>query len=297
MNFHASDGVDQMLIDDGFLYVGAGSGLSKINIATGDKMVYSSLNSEIPSNIFDEIEIDAAGNIWIGRFGDGFLSSFDGDNWHHWQQINGDSVTTVYDIKAHAGGTVWMALRTDNNNGPSIYKYGNGIFEELLPPADLPFFYIGTLTAIEVAPNGHFWTIVRDSSNQVFQIAEYDGNDWTLHDVSSLAGQFLNAGDKIISDSQNNIYYAKVTAGGNNFLKYDGQTWTTANAPTLLNQSRPVYRDDNDNIWISQRDNNLLKYDGQAWEVIDLATIGLSGGYPQNFRIDGNGHWWIGLCE
>jgi len=122
MIFKASDAVRDFQLHDNHMWVISGSGLHKIDIITGERITWNTLNSGLPDHTYSNIAIDNSGAIWLGGWGsfsfpgwnDNHIVRFDGINWDIFDDINGDSFSSTLDIKVGASSVcslLWVLKR------------------------------------------------------------------------------------------------------------------------------------------------------------------------------------------
>ena len=86
-------------------------GVSHVNMATGQKIVYTAANTPMLSNLVDIVLIDKAGNKWFGGNG---LYKFDGVNWTRYYSLtSGDTLFRVGQIREGLNGKIY-ALESYN---------------------------------------------------------------------------------------------------------------------------------------------------------------------------------------
>lgn len=296
MMFHASDAVSGFQLRDGHIWVSSGSGLHKLNTATGERTTFNSSNSDLPGHGGNDLGVNGNGAVWLAGAGDyttNYLSRFDGANWETWTTINGFDIDGVLHLVADHQDKAWFFGAF---NQAALLVYENGNFTPIAPPGPEWLFMNGTYTPIEATTDGHLWAMFRDSAFEEFPIGEYDGNTWTFHDLTALGAPYPYS-YKFHADEQNNLLVLSGDLDGSTIFKYDGQNWTTIDAAfnvnDFLNTKQPMYTDAQGNLWCSLWNNTLVRYDGQNWATTDMADLGLTGGHPEQFSIDETGNWWF----
>ena len=313
MIFKASDAVKDFQLQDNHMWVIAGSGLHKIDITTGERLTWNTLNSGLPDHTYSKIAIDSSGEVWlvgpgnVNPFGpnDNHIVRFDGSNWEVFEDINGDPFSSILDIKVGADGKVWFLGYFEDER---LVYFENEIFHSVSPPSDEWKYFGGTDGRLGLSTNGNLWVTFKDTTNTYNILGEYDGSNWILHDLSQ-QGIDIRHDNRIVHDSQGMTYVVIPNTLGHNFLKYDGNVWEFMNAPiswgsNLVYTFRPVFVDSDDNVWLvsgynlfSDPSGKLIKYDGSNWEEIDLEDLGFNEGYPGGIIKDGNNTTWLIYIE
>ncbi len=291
--FSATDAVFDFKLHDDDLWVIAGSGLSKINILNGQRTNWNTVNSELPDYAYNEMAIDSDGHVWLGGFTNTDLTRFDGSHWETITSINGHDIKTIYDFKVTPDGKVWIY---GNMGTATLYYFENDQFYEVPPPDSTWEYSTGTLSNIGISVSSHVWAIFQHDSSSPGIVGEFDGQQWKMHDLTSLHVA-AGPGDNWVSDSHGNVYMLVTNSNGPLFLKYDGVQWNPINLPATvndyLNQARPMYIDRLDRVWIGLWNNTFIRYDGQNWTTINLADMGLTDGFPDGIFLDKNNVQWF----
>jgi uncharacterized repeat protein (TIGR01451 family) len=290
--YNGPDAVTAFEIYHDQLWIMSGSGLTQMNINTGVKTTWNTINSQLPQYRGTALTIDSSGLVWMGGTDNPNITRFDGVNWDILTTINGHSVEGTLDLLTAPDGKVWMYGNYDNTQ---LYYFENGNFVEATLPAG-KIFSSSSIGTITIDSESHLWVMVQDSAISTFYIGEYDGMQWIIHDPSSL-GAILRSDDHLVSDHHGNIYALLSSFNGPHFIKYVGSQWQIINLPADYDQyvylQRPIYSDSDGQTWINLENNTVLRYDGQYWTTIDLTTNGLTGGYADGMRLDTYGRWWI----
>ena len=313
MIFKASDAIRDFQLHDNNMWIFSGSGLHKIDLTTEERTTWNTLNSGIPDHTYTRIAIDSSDAVWLGGPGnvspfgpnENHIVRFDGSNWEIFNDINGDSFSSILDIKIGADGKVWFLGYFENQK---LVYFENEIFHSVSPPSDEWKYFGGTAGRLGLSANGNLWATFRDTTNTYNILGEYDGTNWILHDLIQ-QGINLSNNSRFVHDSQGMTYVVIPTNFGHNFLKYDGNVWEFMNAPTVWSLStqysfRPVFVDVDDNVWLVSGDNlfsdpsgKFVKYDGNNWEEIDLEDLGFNDGYPAGIIKDSNNTTWVMYFE
>ena len=291
--FTGSDAVTDFKLFRDQVWVISGSGLTRIDVNSGEQTNWNLINSDIRDYSFDAMAIDSTGGIWLGGFINKQLVRFDGSVWQHYTSINGFDIGTIYDIQVTPDGKVWLL---GHFSGQTLFYFENNQFHEVPPPTTELKYRTGTDATLGIGLDNHVWFSFHDQDDTIFRLGEFDGSQWTLHNLSAYTN-YLSPSDKWIGDRNGNLYMLPATGPGNQILKYDGTNWQSISMPAsindYLNQDRPLYLDDQNRIWLAIENNTFLRFDGLQWETIGLNTLGLTGGSADGLFIDHNQKYWI----
>jgi ligand-binding sensor domain-containing protein len=269
--------VTRIVIEEDALWIN-GSGLTKINTTSWEKINYQSSNSEIPENNVFAIAIDKSGNKWIGHSDQG-LTKFDGTNWTPFNPSNsGIPGKLVNNIVFDKDENIWIVC-----NG--ITKFDGTDWTNFNDSnSDLPSTWIWSF-AIDGYDNKWIGTYENG-------IVKFDGTNWSEYnmDNSGLPADWVYS---IAVDDSQNIWIG--TMGGG-LAKFDGETWSVYNKSNsgLPNDSiNCITIDSNRNKWLGTQ-SGLVKFNGDEW---NLFTSTSPDGYSKEvyaIAIDENGNKWIG---
>jgi|GEM_PF-2204053 len=293
--YSSSDAVDAFSLYHDDIWAISGSGLSKINIYTGDKQTWNTLNSDLPDYRMNVMSVDSAGTIWMGIVGEitSKIIRFNGNSFETITDINGHQIHNILDIETTPDGKVWIYAHT---SPVTLYRYEQNQFTTVpLPPGN--FVYgPNAYSRIGVDDESHIWTVLVDTLLDQRVISEYDGQQWTIHDASSTG--VIPRDDYIWGhDHQGNIYVLLKDLQTPELLKYDGSQWSQISLPALASETRyvfhPMYVDRQGQIWLTLTNNTILRYDGNSWTTLDLNDFGFSNGEPDQLLLDQQDHWWM----
>lgn len=288
MQFKGPDEVNDFQLHENYLWTISGSGLTRIDIDTEEKINWNALNSDLKDYRYNEILVDNEGIVWLGG-GQNKLMKFDGTSWNETGFINGDSITNIGDLQKTPDGKVWIYGYFDDNK---LFYFENGVYQAVQTPDTSLIFY----SNIGICSDSHLWVMLRNPDNNYLVLGEFTGTDWILHELGA-QGIYYSSNMNWVYDSQGNTYILIPTSTGPNFLKYDGTDWTFMNAPAGVNDFnnsvRPMYIDVSDHIWIGLKNNTFIEYDGQDWITHNLEDMGLENGFPDGLFIDDNDKQWI----
>ncbi|MFK7773339.1 MAG: T9SS type A sorting domain-containing protein [Saprospiraceae bacterium] len=294
MQFKGPDEVFDFQLHENYLWTISGSGLTRIDIDTETKTNWNPINSGIRDYSYSNLLVDTEGTVWLGGQSKK-LMKFDGTSWDQINEINGDTIQSIDDIKEDPDGKIWIYGRFEK---PNLYYFENGTYQEIASPDSTLNFFSGTSSAFGIDGNSHIWARFKNADNTYRILGEYTGTEWIFHDLEP-QGIYLWNTTQFLADSQGNVYMLIVNSSTSNFLKYDGVDWEFMSFPSgtnlnaLGNTEQSAYIDANDHIWIATWDNTFIEYDGQDWTTHELENIGLSNGNPDGLVIDDNNHQWI----
>ncbi|MFL7791685.1 MAG: two-component regulator propeller domain-containing protein [Anaerolineae bacterium] len=226
------------------------------------------------------ISADDQGGLWVAsRFGDGFVSHFDGEMWTHYPRPAGWPCSPRQ-ILADVGGGVWMssscALR--GFNGEVWDEYDTGMPGERLARGPRGEVYAvgwnGTLKRLD----GTTWKTLLSSSNYG-RFREYyrpledvfvgpAGDVWmAFGDEASLFVYRGSELEKVPVPSEGKITALLIDSQGNlwvgheyGLLRYDGQSWESIVSETGLVTVNNLVEDSEGRIWVPRSD-GLYVYD------------------------------------
>lgn len=102
---------------DGSLWVATDGGLA--HFIDRQWILFSTANSDIPTDLLRAVTTDAQGNVWIGTWGSGLLHYADGE----WQVFNVDNSDIpsngVYAVEMDAESNIWVGTFA---NGAAVYS-------------------------------------------------------------------------------------------------------------------------------------------------------------------------------
>lgn len=184
---------------DGSIWVGTDRAIDVFTAPDiGRKSVEYTWDDGLAASSSEDLEVDAAGNIWAAHLAEG-VSRFDGQQWRKFTVDDGLADNWVYSIAPNPSGEVWFGTL----GGASVF---DGETWRMFTSED---GLAGDWVAdVAVAPNGHVW-FATDGG-----VSEYDGATWTTH----LEGRHTQS---IAVASEGTVWVA-----GSGFVsKFDGNTW------------------------------------------------------------------------
>jgi ligand-binding sensor domain-containing protein len=278
-------------------------GLAKFNTETGEWILFTTSNSELPHNRIWDIDFDADGNIWIGTHGGGLAKLDALDNWTVYNNSNtgGKLWDNVYEIAIDPWGNLWCS------GGPEVNDVGLSVFDRVSTWAVYSVtnssLSQNQVYAIAFGNDGKKWFGTRD--NGVDQLDDKgtpfdltDGDLWTHYSTSNgLSSNNINsgAGDW---DLDGNAWFGFGSQDNAGCNKFDGNTWTKY----LSGQARIrcIVHDAQGNVWLgdkggSANSTGLWKFDGNTWVNWTASSTGQPIDWINKIAIDEkNSVLWIG---
>jgi ligand-binding sensor domain-containing protein len=294
---------------DGFpafgLYQYDGDGWTVHNLATG-------LSSEIVTNV----EMDAAGQLWVGNWGRGIDVLDSAGTWHRLNSnnsalegIDGGSFVPISDIERDAQGNMWIA---DVRSGLVVID-GYPIQRQLLNrQQDFGLPAGRDIGKISIGQDGLIWlATARDG----FILFDYGGTPFTSGDEVDIAFNSLQYAE-MSSDRTSDILAdraGRVWVGSDNGLNamrgtysratrsFELEAWDVYNTNTGLpsNVITALAEDDRGNIWVGT-ENGLAQIGaaGTVSFVLNTSNSGLINDRVNSLLFDGEkSELWVGTLD
>lgn len=228
----------------GNIWFATNNGLSKY--FNGSFTTYTTKNG-LPGNEIKSLLIDTDGNLWIGTNGFG-LSKYDYTKFENFTTEDGLSHNYIHSLFQDSKGAIWIGT------GMGPCKYSNGKFQSYLGAKGFCNNYVGSITEDKF---GNIWF----GTDRC--VVRYDGVDFksiTIHDGLSSGVIYL-----LHADKSGHIWIG--TNNGIDRVSFDsyGQISSIKNYKSKQGfkgvecNSRAVYQDHNNNIWIGTV-KGLVKY-------------------------------------
>lgn len=244
--------------------------------AQSEWFVYKPNNSGLPSISIYALEIDPAGNIWIGS-NLGSLTKFYGGEW------------TVYSEHGLPGPARVIALGSGSDVWIGTQQYGMAKFDGTnttvydISTSELPS---NEISALKVDNTGRVWAGTSEG------VAILDGNDWTVYNTenSNLPHNWVYA----FAEDKDGVMWVG-TAGG--LAKSDGSNWqyfNTDNSGLPDNWVISITIDSNNDKWVGTITGGLAKFSTEGWTVYNQLNSGLPANRVDCIVIDENDNKWIG---
>src|SRR5687767_3549371 len=77
---------------NGYVWTVSPSGLTRIDVNTGDKTSWNMINLGLRTTKYDRIAVDSSGTLWMGSESGNHITRFDGTNWEIIEQIGGQDI-------------------------------------------------------------------------------------------------------------------------------------------------------------------------------------------------------------
>ncbi|MDY0150658.1 MAG: two-component regulator propeller domain-containing protein [Candidatus Cloacimonas sp.] len=284
----------EMLVDGNYMWIGAETGLYKMNVTTYQSEAFLPGNSGIPSIICVGLDKDTQGNIWVATFGNG-VAKYDGANWTVYNMANSDLPSDiVYKLHVDSSGQVWAAcygggLAVFDNGDWTTYNTGNSN----IPTNMVWCLEIGNDNKVWVGTGGLFGMGVG------LAVLDLDDNSWTSynHENSGLSNNDIMC---IKEDSQGRMWIG--TAGG--VSVFDGTNWTgynTSNSSLTSNSINSIAFDIDGSTWLGMADwdnGGVAHLSDSNWTIFNQDNSGMiSNDCVYSICIDPQGRKWIGTWE
>ncbi len=295
---------------DGFpaygLYQYDGEGWTVHNLSTG-------LSSEIVTNV----EMDAAGQLWVGNWGRGIDVLDSAGSWHRLNSANtalegigGGAFVPISDIERDADGHMWIA---DVQSGLVVMD-GYPIQRQLLNrQQDFGLSAGRDIGKISIGPNGLIWiATARDG----FVLFDDGGTPFTSGDEVGVAFNSLEYAE-MSSDRTSDILAdrsGRVWVGSDNGLNvvrgvyaratrsFELESWNVYKANTGLpsNVITALAEDDRGNIWVGTEDGlaQIGGVSGAVNFVLNTSNSGLIDDRVNSLLFDGEkSELWVGTLD
>ncbi len=245
---------------NGILWIGTSGGVVRIDQNNGDTTFYNRSNTTWSNYYISCVEVDDAGNLWVGTENNG-IYFFDGNTWTH--NPFGIILPTdkISDIIKDTLGNIYVGCRFWlETTQPFPTPHPGGILK-----------YDGTswtnITTNMPASDRNITQIEYDNIGQLVVAANrlYFYNGFTWSSVSN-PPSVINFGSFSI-DSLNRYWIFKDSAS---IAYHDGITWNTIPTGITIpgNNLRSIQFDSDNNLWLSSSQPNspgLIRYDGTGF--------------------------------
>lgn len=293
--------------------------------------IYTSTNSELPSDNVWSIEIDETDNVWITGINRLYLTRYRGQ----WENIE---IPGASDPSAHSprglsidsSNNVWFNLTSNitlnysDNDGWTTYDsnetgmYFGHVFT--LKHDRIGNLYVATAGGL-LKFDGSNWmrfdlsnsgitsneviSLAIDVDNSVWLsslghpvfggqsgVSHFDGSNWTTYNTTN-SGLFANV--PVIAVQNNGV---KWFVSGFNAARFNGSNWTAIAIPNNgLGSVRRMYVDLLDNIWFCTSESGLIKYDGFQWTTYTISNSGLPSNSVSDVAVDSEGKVWVATAN
>lgn len=230
--------------NNGTLWFGTSKGLTKFQ--NGVFTTYTTANG-LPSNEIRVLMVDKDNNIWIGTNGGG-LSFYNHKSFTNYGEKDGLQHTYIHSLYQDSKNNVWVGT------GKGVAKFSNGKFHSYMGVKGFCNNYVGSITEDKF---GHLWF----GTDRC--VVRYDGLDFKPINIDN--GLSSGVIYLLHTDNSGNVWVG--TNNGIDRISFDsyGQINNIKNYKSKQGfkgiecNSRAVYEDDNNNLWIGTV-KGLVKY-------------------------------------
>lgn len=273
----------------------------------GNMLQYFTANDGLSGNAVVSIIEDDEGNMWFGTHSG--LSKYDGKVFTNFTKKDGLCHNRVANLLIDSKGNFWVGTwgGVCLFNGHLNTRAGKGYYFTPFPipnpevETPLNEFTENWVTEIIEDKEGDIW-FARDG----YGACKYDGT--TFIHFTNKEGLASNNVQEIEEDNRGNIWFGARMAekdnpdpakriGPGGLTRYDGKNFIQyPNVEGLSkNDVYTLYRDDEENIWISTIGEGVYKYDGNEFINFKINDSGdQSSKAVQSILKDRNGNMWFG---
>ena len=292
---------------DGHVYRGETYNIARFDGETWTELPVSDMLLT-PIMGYEHIRIDDDGTIWFVTRNNGMdsrtLYSYNGDELSTYL-VDGPLSYFFKDIYVDENNDKWFAT-TDGLarfDGDSWERFQFDLAPEENPnqTSNWELHYNS-----EHANTNFIRSIARDKDGVIwiaseFGIRSYDGTSWKL---------FSEINVEEIKNSSSNFYFVGVTdnntkyfLGSNYLVTYDGENWTFDSwlkdnnlDISLFNFNNSCMLDDDNTLWLFDRNGRVVSYDGIEWKLYTSETTGIDG-VGMSCVVDNNNVKWFGTTK
>jgi ligand-binding sensor domain-containing protein len=270
-----------------------GGGLAKFD-GHSSWTVYDTSNSEIPTNSLSCIEIDEAGNKWIGTIGgwgkdtvyaSAGLLKFDGTTWTVYDTSNSGLPSNVITCLIYYSDTLWIGT----NEGLATFDGINWNVYDLESFSGLSNY----VTSIKVDKSGNKWIGTSDRNDNGGVLTHFIEWDWVSLFSDDIRCIEIDHSDNIwIGKDFNGLI--KLATGWTEETIFDSvKVYNTSNSGLPNDWIYSIALDDMGNKWIGTREGGLAVYneDGIAptrerdgFTEVQPIDFKLNQNYPNPFN-------------
>jgi ligand-binding sensor domain-containing protein len=280
-----------------YIWVASDGGLCRIDRINGDKQIFNTYSSEIPTNEINCLIADSTGGVWIGTpLG---LILFDGSTWAVFNTGNTILPSNYINcLEIDRVGDLWIGT------GQGLVKYNGTVFQIII--YDLPDIYYN-VECIRADLNNDIWFGASywwywGGIGLCFEERLYRYSAGIIHNYPDF---YFFPGDMAV-DSNNNLWmttFWSYSAGS--LARYDGADWTfynNSNSGFTLQQPKCVRVGQNDVVWVggecyNNQYGSIARYDGTDWTIYSTVNSGLPGPLVHCLHIDDQNVKWFGYTE
>ncbi|MCE7067493.1 two-component regulator propeller domain-containing protein [Dyadobacter sp. CY326] len=259
--------------------------------------IFDSSNSIITKAAIMDIEVDKAGNVWIGS---NDLIKYNGSKFTRFEaSAFGLPKNSVRSIAIDANDDVWFSCSSFQSGG--LVKYDGSIFKTFTP-------------ANSKLPGNLIQDIKVDQSNQVWVALNDGADDGSLakigpDDIISVVGSkelgfkpyyfgniAVNTNNELVASIDYGLSSLMI-AGRPQIFKFNGSKAQIVSLPdeqSVIYSTQSIYSDKNGNLWasFSGADKEYGIFNGKEWKFKKSGTSGIFV-----FAESPNGEMWLGTGE
>jgi streptogramin lyase len=215
--------------------------------------VYDSTNSLMTNAFIGDIEIDKAGNIWIGS---NDLVRLSGSQFTRYDsRLFNLPKNHVRSIETDDAGNVWFSCSSFRSGG--LVKYNGNTFTTFTPEnSDLPG---NMVQSIAIDKSNHVWLAINDGVNAV-SLAKVSGNTIDTFGPAEIGFSPYYFGN-IVINKQNEVLASidyslssTIVKSGPQIFKFNGEGSEILNMPdenTTWHYTHKIFIDKSDKLWAS----------------------------------------------
>lgn len=249
--------------------------------------IWSTSNSNIPTNELKCLIIDITGTLWIGS--DAGLIRFDGNSFTVFDTSNTPMKSnSVWGIDNDRQNNLWIStIKTTGQTSSALMKF------------DRVNVWSSYNTQNSGISNNNTWCVKIDTNNIIwssfYKLNKFNGSTWYIYD-STNSPLIYSSIREIFVDKQNNKWMGNDYFGMYKFTNDTSWTIYTPNNSGILGALTPKIRQDNfGNMWFSA-DGGLCKFDpvNNLWNNWTPQNSNIFSGRPWGICITRNNTKWFG---
>ncbi len=281
--------------------------------------LYDASNSGLPGNDVYDMEVDAAGSLWVACYGNG-IAKYTNGSWTKYNTSNSGILSNnVTAIESKADGSIIVGTRNGiaimNASGQwSSYK------DPLVTTMDVNSvrltsdgsiwvgtlnegFYINEATVYSHSPSGFtVYSFEEDKSGNVWMGSSnglyiWNGTSWT--NISGTAGLPLGEVTSLRIDSKERLWIGVLDADKVYLRDNSGIHGISLMTGLSGNQIWDICEDKNGDMWFATYGGGLIRYDGvvpHSYKSYNAFTSGVFAEDEVNcIARDKDGKMWFGL--
>lgn len=283
------DEVNDVNVKSGAVYLATETGLKAFltwnpseSLRVNASSLYAKTSKEISTNNFECVEIDGAGNVWIGCSGKGGIIKCElemaagltlGANAEFYPSYN------VRDIAIDSSGKAWYACEEGLyfNSGGSIVKYD--------------YFSGKKLRTSAFDESGALWCGADNGTGGEFGLAKIDIGAGEIAYFNESNSEIASNIVKRVKIKDKKAYY--LTGKGCGFYNIADESWTKFDLPKMQQPTDAVFYEDF--VFISSLDSGIVRYDETTgdYAVFSKEYLGLETNKIKSLSLN-DGTLWAG---